>query len=306
MKHNPIVSVIIPTYKRSDYLTRAIDSALNQTYPNIEVIVIDDNDPASPYREKTESVMEAYRHNQKVTYIKHPKNLNGSVARNTGIRSSRGDYIAFLDDDDEFMPDKLAAQVKKMGELDASWGACYCGYLKVMRDASIQKSSERREGRLLKEALARTLFAYGGSNFLVRRNVVLELEGFDETFRRNQDLEFLVRLLVRYKIAYVEGYLVKIHYDCIVTSPTVAESDEIDRWYLSQMDRYIGLLDRKEQKKVYSMVKLDRAKHLLADGRYSQAIKEMMDDRTDIVLIIRYIFYLAGRKVTRRSYGFKI
>jgi glycosyltransferase involved in cell wall biosynthesis len=79
------VSVIIPTYKRSDYLRRAVDSVLGQTCPNIEVIVVDDNHPDTDYRTTTERQMLRYRENNNVVYLKNDKNLGGALARNKGI-----------------------------------------------------------------------------------------------------------------------------------------------------------------------------------------------------------------------------
>lgn len=83
-----LVSVIIPTYKRSDCLPNAIKSVLNQTYKDIEIIVVDDNDPESEYRKNTEKVMEGFSQYSNVIYIKHDINRNGSVARNTGFKDS--------------------------------------------------------------------------------------------------------------------------------------------------------------------------------------------------------------------------
>ena len=99
--NTPLVSVIIPTYKRPDYLDRAIDSVLNQTYNNIEIIVVDDNNPNTEGRERTEKIMRRYENNPHVIYIKHEYNKNGSAARNTGFKASHGVYLAFLDDDDQ-------------------------------------------------------------------------------------------------------------------------------------------------------------------------------------------------------------
>lgn len=113
------VSVIIPTYKRSDFLIRAIDSVLNQTYPFIEVVVIDDNPPNSNFRLETEARMSKYINEKNVKYIKNKQNLGGALARNEGIKGSSGDYITFLDDDDIYLPDKIAIQVKKMSDKNA-------------------------------------------------------------------------------------------------------------------------------------------------------------------------------------------
>ena len=94
------VSVIIPTFKRPGELGRAINSVLAQTYSNIEVVVVDDNNDGDEFRKETELFMKRFESNDRVKYIKHTKNQNGSAARNTGIANSDGEFIAFLDDDD--------------------------------------------------------------------------------------------------------------------------------------------------------------------------------------------------------------
>ena len=106
------VSIVIPTYKNRGGLTNSVDSALAQDYEGlIEVIVVDDNDPNSEFRKSTTELMARYSDNSKVKYICHEVNKNGAAARNTGIKASTGDYIAFLDDDDLFLEGKLTKQV---------------------------------------------------------------------------------------------------------------------------------------------------------------------------------------------------
>ena len=102
-----LVSVVIPTFRRPDKLERAIESVLAQTYPRVEVIVVDDNDPDTEGRLLTEQIMFRYVANSRVRYIKHEHNKNGSAARNTGARNSDAEFVAFLDDDDEFFPEKI-------------------------------------------------------------------------------------------------------------------------------------------------------------------------------------------------------
>src|SRR5690625_1431721 len=79
---NGKVSVIIPTYKRSDFLERALESVLAQSYANIEVVVVDDNEPNSSFRAKTEEKMKKYSEDKRIKYIKNKKNLGGALARN--------------------------------------------------------------------------------------------------------------------------------------------------------------------------------------------------------------------------------
>ena len=98
-----LVSIIIPTYKGYDTLGRSVKSVLEQSYKNIEIIIVDDNGEGSENQIKTEDVLKSFLVDERVKYIKHKKNLNGSAARNTGFRHSNGEFIAFLDDDDEFL-----------------------------------------------------------------------------------------------------------------------------------------------------------------------------------------------------------
>ena len=102
-----MVSVIITTFGGDSKLRRAIASVLNQTYTDVEAIVVDDNDPKSEARVKTESIMQQYECDTRVVYLKHSHNMNGAAARNTGIKEARGSYIAFLDDDDYFFHNRF-------------------------------------------------------------------------------------------------------------------------------------------------------------------------------------------------------
>ena len=154
----PLVSVVIPTYNRPVYLKRCIDSVLNQNYPEIEIFVVDDNDPGTDARAETEALMESFSDNEMICYLKHEKNRNGSAARNTGWRASHGEYITFLDDDDEIASSKIEKQVQCLENLDDSWGMCYTGYRLFKENGADQISSENRSGDRYVDALMRTLF----------------------------------------------------------------------------------------------------------------------------------------------------
>lgn len=107
----PLVSVVIPTFNRPQYLQRCIESIKNQTYKNIEIIVVDDNNPNTLERRETEKVLSLYKNNSNIIYLKHERNKNGSAARNTGWKFSKGEYITFVDDDDIIYSDKIQKQV---------------------------------------------------------------------------------------------------------------------------------------------------------------------------------------------------
>lgn len=106
MAKNPTVSVIIPTYNRAHLIDRAIQSVSNQTYHDFEIIVVDD---AST--DNTEEIVKSFN-DEKIIYLRHETNRGAQAARNTGIKAARGDWIAFLDSDDEWLPEKLELQSK--------------------------------------------------------------------------------------------------------------------------------------------------------------------------------------------------
>ena len=102
--------------------------------------------------------MAKYKDDDRVKYLQHEINKNGSAARNTGIRVAVGKYISFLDDDDIYLPMRLEKMYNKMETLDDSWGACYTGYIKNMENGTKQFSAEKNEGDLFRQALMRSLY----------------------------------------------------------------------------------------------------------------------------------------------------
>lgn len=194
---HPKVSVIIPTYKRSDMLKRAIDSVLAQSYDNIEIIVIDDNNPSTNFRQITESRMQEYEGIKNVIYLKHEKNKNGSAARNTGIKASTGDFVTFLDDDDYYYKDKVSKEVEYL-EKYANFDAVYC-----WREDKFGKTCGKYDGNLT-ELMLLNKFMPGTPTLMFRRKVFSEIGLFDENFMRHQEVEFLLRYFRTHSIGHVE------------------------------------------------------------------------------------------------------
>ena len=121
----PRISVIVPTYNRKNMLLSAIRSVLNQTYKDFEIIVIDD---ASS--DGTRRAMNGIE-NERLRYIRHEENRGQSAAYNTGIKASEGTYIAFLNDDDEYVPNKLERQLKVLENSRPEVGLVYSGHYRV-------------------------------------------------------------------------------------------------------------------------------------------------------------------------------
>lgn len=306
MLNKPLVTIVIPTYKRPVFLQRAINSCLNQSYDNLEIIVVDDNNPDTEYRKETESLMEGYIDRPNIKYIKHPHNKNGSAARNTGWRASSGDYITFLDDDDEISPTKIEKQINCLESLPVDYGACYTAYLINMPNGKVQHSVTSDEGDVSIKALMRTLYLGSGSNLLLRTSVVAEVDGYDESFKRNQDIEFMARVSERYKFAYVPDVLLTIYLQPASKRWDFAFIDNITLFYLEKFKGRINSLSPYDKMRVTSVITLDRARVALYYKEYKSALKMLKENDVPLHYILRYIGFLMNRVITKRSYGFYI
>jgi len=208
----PLVSVVLPTFKRPEFLERAVRNVLSQTYANVELIVVDDND-AGDFKDKAEEIMQRLMSEytgRSMAFVQHPHNLGGGAARNSGAKLAKGRYVAFLDDDDEWYSEKLEKQIEYFETLSSMVGALYCGYL--YQDGDDQKIVYRNEKGSLSKEILLDKFAPGASSTLVfRKDVLQEIGYFDETFQRHQDLEILIRLFRNYTIDVVPEPLLKIN-----------------------------------------------------------------------------------------------
>lgn len=299
------VSVVIPTYSRPKYLERCINSVLNQTYKNTEIIVVDDNDSNTEARKETEKTMAKYKSVTNVNYIKHDKNRNGSAARNTGWKNSSGEYITFIDDDDVILETKIEKQVACLEKLDDSWGACYTGYQLIKENGTKQYSSENRYGNCYVDALMRTMFMGSGSNLFLRKSVVDEIGGYDESFQRNQDIEFLVRVLEKYKLAYLDESLLIIHQEGYRVNKTFFQIDDYTKHYLSKFDDRINKLNKNDKEKVISVITLERCRIALYKREYKQIVLLLKKNNVKMIYVFKYLIYLSHRLITHKSYGFR-
>jgi glycosyltransferase involved in cell wall biosynthesis len=198
-----LVSVIIPTYKRAELLPRAIGSVLDQTYKNIEVIIVDDNNPDTEFRKQTEQYMLKYSGDPRINYIKHHKNMNGAAARNTGLKHANGEFICFLDDDDWFMPGKIEKQLIYLFNNPSFHGA-YCGRSQNNRVITSHCTGDLSKNILLSE------FIPGPPTLMLSKYSLESIGGFNESYRRHQDSELLLRFFEKYTIGSVPEPLVVI------------------------------------------------------------------------------------------------
>jgi len=213
----PTVSVIIPTYNRAHLISRAIKSVLNQTYQDFEVIVVDDGST-----DNTEEVIKEFqKKDERIKYVRHEKNKGGSAARNTGIKAAKGKYIAFLDSDDEWLPEKLEKQMKVFENAPAKVGVVYTGFWRIENNKKIYIPSswvKKKEGNIHKELLKGNFI--GLPTVLVRKECFKKAEMFDEKLPRLQDWELVIRLSKYYDFKCIDKPLLISYYtsDCISTN----------------------------------------------------------------------------------------
>lgn len=272
----PTVSVVVPTYNRVDHLHRSIESVLAQTYEDLELLIVDDGST-----DDTAELVQSYD-DDRITYIVHEENRGASAARNTGIERASGEYIAFLDSDDEWLPRKLEHQVAEIESRPPGWVAVYCGVELADEDCRL-RSYARRTGfsrlsktegaeggvELVKDVLRDCLHTSAGSTLLVTADVVDAIDGFDESFERFQDPEFLIRVLRQGKLAYVDETLVR-RYD--TGRPPASVVEKSDRRYLA---KFQDTVDRLEQEgyDVRGVHHRFLAKFYLQDGEFRDALR---------------------------------
>lgn len=190
---DPLVSVVLPTYNRPEYVERAIASVVAQTYDRIELVVVDDCSD-HPIEEVVDH--DSLDRLERYEFERHDENRGGSAARNTGIRAARGDYLALLDDDDRWRPEKIARQVERIRNSEAE--AAYTGDEVVDDDGErleVARPPERVTSppELTKRLLCRN-FVGSCSLLMVSMDVVERAGPFDERFPSWQDQEWYVRL----------------------------------------------------------------------------------------------------------------
>lgn len=271
----PKVSVIIPTYNRAELLPRAVDSVLAQTFTNYEIIIVDDCSP-----DNTQAIISEFD-DSRIRSLRHERNQGASAARNTGIEYARGEYIAFLDDDDEWLPINLEEQVRILDSSSHRVGLIY-GWMDTVEDSSgrlILGSRDTMSGDVFEDAL--------GLNFpptptlLVRSSVAREVGGFDESLTIYEDPDFFLRISQRYEVSVLPKVVAKRHVEhgkdrlSDNTPEMLATSSEILTAY---MDRFSSELDRHPKAcssvlRHFAVVEMMRAKRLTAISAFLTSMK---------------------------------
>ena len=203
MNSEPKVSIIIPTYNQSQYLEEAMESVLNQTYQNIEIIIVDDGST-----DNTSEVVKSF--DNKIIYIPQ-KNKGASSARNAGIKKAQGQYVAFLDSDDMWIKNKLEKQIKFIQnnpEIGLLGTGCY-------QMVDINKMIYKKIFPAKNETLQKDLIKYNPfiqSSVIIKKDVFNHIDLYDEKFKESEDYDLWLRIAQKYKVANLEQALVTKRY----------------------------------------------------------------------------------------------
>jgi len=187
----PLVSVVLPTYNRTEYLKQAVESVSEQTYEHIELIVVDDHSP-TPARDVLSNA--SFDRDLSIIQIRHEENKGANAARNTGIEAASGEFIAFIDDDDRWMGTKVEQQVERFREAGSDVGAvCTGARLVDHEDNDLNTHIPAIRGQVTRDVLAGN--SPGTFSVLMVRSECIDAAGPpDERFPSWQDLEWCLRL----------------------------------------------------------------------------------------------------------------
>lgn len=268
----PLVSAVVTTYNRADLLPRALDSVVGQTYSPLELIIMDDGS-----EDETEKVVQRYQDKIDLTYIRNEQSLGACRARNKGIETANGEFIAGLDDDDEWHKDRIselvAAHVDEYSCITSDTVMVYPGGEAAWKKKKIVD-------------LNTLLFTNQvGNQVLVRRDRILDVGGFDPNLAAAQDYDLWIRLCAAYgPVRNVQKPLQTIYMNHQENRITDQSSF---KGYLQFYQKHKHRMNKKQRK--YQLYKIRRAQgkpermreflNFVPRQRYFKEAKRILTDR---------------------------
>jgi glycosyltransferase involved in cell wall biosynthesis len=241
----PLVSVIIPTLDRPEFLRAALRSVLSQTVADFEVLVIDDGSVMNLL-----PVLDEFA-DGRIRYFRHESRRGEAAARNTGIRSARGPYLALLDDDDEWLPEKLRLQLELFSRCPENVGCVYGGHVTIRARDGQELASEvpTRRGDL-SSALMEGNIIGPPSTIMLRRECLERVGLFDEAIAYGVDYDLWIRIAQEYHFDFVPAIVARytIHPSQMSNDPFIVARGraDIERKYAPRLRR-----DRRREGRFY-------------------------------------------------------
>jgi glycosyltransferase involved in cell wall biosynthesis len=252
-ENSMLVSVVIPTFNRAELLERAIHSVLSQTLTGLELIIVDDGS-TDDTQNRAALLLEA---DHRIVYLKHEKNCGAQAARNTGIQAAKGEFIAFLDSDNEWLPSKLEKQMMLISQNTDPIGVVYCDYQEVSTEGRVLNNYiARYRGLIYKKVLCDWLT--DTSTLIVRKDFLEKIHGFDEKVQAYQEWDLCIRLAKECQFDFVPECLTIYHQHAL---PSISK----DR--LRDAFGYLGIVDSNRDEIINECGRKKLSEHYLRIGR---------------------------------------
>jgi glycosyltransferase involved in cell wall biosynthesis len=252
MSHGPFISVVIPTYNRARQVQAALKSVLAQTYPEFEAIVVDDGSTDGTGKVLQQFISHGGGNGRPIRYLFQP-NQGQSTARNKGFAEAHGEWIAFLDSDDVWLPEKLEWQVRAIEQFEGKCGVCLTD-AKLVDDLGMDTTAFRETGKHYDEplgiapeavtSLVKTREPFWVSTLLVRASVVEQVGWFDPQIGYAEDHDFLFRLSLATPFCYVNKPLCIIDRSKSTQGSTCRPWDQVEvrlRGTQSMLEKWLKL-----------------------------------------------------------------
>lgn len=278
IKSLPLVSIIIPVYNGSNYLKEAIDSALAQTYENIEIIVVNDGST-----DDTEEIALSY--GNKIRYFSKE---NGGVASalNLAIKNSNGEYISWLSHDDVYSPNKIAKQISKIKDLKDKNTIIYTDWITIDKHSKVKNMTNLFADypihKLNSPLYPLVKGLIHGCSLLIPKKCFKDIGCFDETLKTTQDYDLWLKMFPHYKLHYIPEALIKSRTHSEQGSKTILVAQtEADYFWINLFER----LSEKEmiyfESSVLSFYK--KAYNLMEQAGYTEAQRYLEPKITTIL-----------------------
>lgn len=272
----PQISVVIPSFSRPDFLQRSMESVIAQTFVDWEMIIVDDNGRGTAAQLETERAVSNFQSDPRVRYLVMEVNSGGSAARNLGWKNANGKYLCFLDNDDEFYPEKLEFQHALLSNSGFQATACRFDSFKKNEKVRTSPPIPALEDYLIPFVQGKINFA-SGSTLMISAELIQKIGGFDEKFRRKQDVELMVRILTSAKLAVDNRILVRLHIDDRANIPNLEKFKKTQDLFDEKFLELFRSFSKRDQDEIAQYKLIELAKVALWNKDYKEFMRIFVD-----------------------------
>ena len=277
MEKEELISVIMPTYNRGYVISNAIDSILNQSYANFELIIVDDCSS-----DNTEEIVRSYQKKDKrIIYIKLDRNSGANYARNIGLKKATGDYITFQDSDDISLSNRLETEMNVLKSEDVDW--VFSSFRKINgKKKIIIPKKQIKEEEIAETLLFKNLIT---TQVLFSKRKIFDEVKFDDNLPRFQDWDLAIRISKKYRGKHIN----KVLLDMYIQNDSITKNPQKGKIALKLIkEKYINDLNRKQLARLYCRIGLFE---MLCDEDATINFKKSIIYEKNIKYIIIFILY---------------